>query len=128
GGSSAALRRGVKEPERARRAGETLPSPPRRYALLRRTSAPSPLRCVIASSRDFRIVAAASPRHEPHLLQHRTAKQAVGIAELFHYLEVVVAFHHGERHRLAGGLDLGGERPAPAPGPRRFLRASGAHH
>ena|SRR6516162_7430131 len=60
------------------------------------------------------IPARASARGEPHLLQRRAAEQVVGIAELFHHLEVVVAFHHGERDRLAGGLDRGGEIAALA--------------
>src|SRR5262245_26209949 len=35
-------------------------------------------------------------RAQLHLLQYRAAKQTIWIAEAFHHLEVVVAFHHGK--------------------------------
>src|SRR5262249_52161989 len=42
-----------------------------------------------------------SRRAQLHLLQYCTAEQAVWIAKPFHHLEVVVAFHDGQRHRFA---------------------------
>src|SRR5438034_5540193 len=55
-----------------------------------------------------------SHRAKFHLLQYRTAEQAVGIGELFPHFEVIVVLHDQEGHRLARSLDGGGEIAALA--------------
>src|SRR5262245_19781092 len=59
-----------------------------------------------------------SRRLQAHLPEHRAAEQAVGIGQLLHDLEMVVAFHDGERDRLACRLNGGGELAVLALDPR----------
>src|SRR5215212_5221893 len=53
-------------------------------------------------------------RTKLHDLQRRAAEQAVRMVDRFHDLEVVVAFHHRQRDRLAGCLHRGVEVAALA--------------
>src|SRR3954453_18830064 len=63
-----------------------------------------------------------SRRTKLHDLQRRAAEQTVRMVDRFHDLEVVVAFHHRQRDRLARRLHRGIEITALALKFRRLQR------